>query len=94
MRKFLIKAVAFVVLFFLLDKLAYFILNRAPKYAYDPRLELIMEGKINSDIIIAGSSRGAKGIIAKQIEDSTGYTAYNLCFNATDVVYHEFIVRS
>lgn len=94
MRRFLFKALLFTALFFLVDKLAFFLLDRTPKYAYDHRLEMVMEGEINKDIIIAGSSRGAKGIIAQMITDSTEYSAYNLCYNGTDVPFHEFIIRS
>lgn len=94
MRRFLFKVLAFVAIFFIVDKGAYFILNQAPQYAYDPRLEMILEGEMEKDIIIAGSSRGAKGIVAKMIEDSTGYSTYNLSYNGTDVAFHEFIIRS
>jgi hypothetical protein len=41
-----------------------------------------MDGKINKDIIFNGSSRGARDIIASQIERETGQTAYNLSYDA------------
>lgn len=94
MRKFLIKVLAFTLIFFLVDKLALLLLDKAPQYAYDPRLGMVMEGEMNKDIIIAGSSRGAKGVVAKMIEDSTGYSTYNLSYNGTDVAFHEFIIRA
>jgi len=57
-------------------------------------MELLINKKINKDIIIIGSSRGARDIIASQIENETGQTAYNLSYDASAIEFHEFILRT
>ncbi len=60
----------------------------------DKRLEYLVNGKINKEIIIAGASRGSRGIIAGQIEDETGFSLYNLCYPGSDVEFHNFVVET
>ena len=94
MVKYYFKILLFIIAFLLYDKLFLVIANRSAEVEVDRRLEHVIEGKIDKDIVIIGSSRGARGIIASQIEDETGYTTYNLCYPGSNVVFHEFILRT
>ena len=94
MKRFIVKLAVFCLIFFVFDKLFIPLKNYSPILESDNRLELLMDGKINKDIIIIGSSRGARDIIASQIERETGQTAYNLSYDVSALVFHEFILRS
>ena len=65
-----------------------------PNKEVDKRLQYVLEGKINKDVIIVGSSRGARNIIASDLEKNTGKTCYNLSFPGSDVTFHEFIIKT
>lgn len=94
MKKFLLTLFVFGVSFFLLEKAFYFFLWAAPKKEADKRLEMLITGKINKDIIILGSSRGARALLPLQLQDSIGWSAYNLSFPGSNVEFHEFVLRS
>lgn len=65
-----------------------------PNKEVDKRLEFVLNGKINKEIIIVGSSRGARNIIASDLEEITGKTTYNLSYPGSDVTFHEFVIRT
>ena len=67
--------------------------NSAPEREVDRRLEKIVTGNIKSDILIYGSSRGARSVIAKVFTDSLGISAYNLSFPGSDITFHEYLLR-
>lgn len=92
--KFALRLLFFAILFFILDKLFIVVANRSAETEVDKKLEHLVRGEINKDIIISGSSRGSRDIIAGQIEDSTGLTAYNLCYPGSNVEFHEFILTT
>lgn len=94
MKKFLIKLLVFGVVFFAADKLFYPLENISPTKEVDKRLEYLLQGKINQDILIFGSSRGARNIMAEEIEISTGLSAYNLSYPGSSIEFHEFLVRT
>lgn len=94
MKRFIKNIFIFSFCFFVLDKLFYPLLILSPKLEVDQRLEQIITGDLNKDIIIIGSSRGARNIIAKQIEDSLHRSCYNLSYPGSDVTFHEFILKS
>jgi hypothetical protein len=94
MKKLALKLVLFFVLFFLFDKAFIIIANKSAEAEVDKRLENLIKGKINKEIIVLGSSRGSRDIIAGQIEDSTGLSAYNLCYPGSDMEFHEFLLRT
>jgi len=79
--------------FFILDKGFLLVRNSAPDREVDRRLEMIVTGKIQSDVLIYGSSRGARSIIAKVFSDSLGISAYNLSFPGSNIIFHEFLLR-
>ncbi len=79
--------------FFILDKAFIFVRNSSPNREVDRRLEMIATGQIQSDVLIYGSSRGARSVIAKVFTDSLGLSAYNLSFPGSDITFHEFLLR-
>ena len=94
MKHFLYKILLFCLAFFVFEKLFYFVLFLAPTLENDKRLEMVINGEMNKDLIILGSSRGARSIIAGQIEDSLNISAYNLSYPGSDITFHEFMLRS
>lgn len=94
MKKFLFRGILFIVLFFIVEKGAYYFLNRAPKLEYDKRLEHVINGKVNKDLIIFGASKGASDIIAGQIEKETEFSCYNLSYPGSNIIFHSFILKS
>lgn len=94
MKKLVFRLFIFALCFFLLDKAFIPIRNSAPGREVDRRLEMIVTGKIHSDVLIFGSSRGARSVIAKVFTDSLGISAYNLSFPGSDVTFHEYLLRT
>lgn len=94
MFKFLKKILIFGIIFFIFDKVFLFFIYKSPSLEVDNRLEKIINGDLNKDLIVMGSSRGARNIIAKQIEDSLKIPAYNLSYPGSDIEFHEFLLRS
>lgn len=94
MKKFLIRVVLFGLVFFVLDKIFYIFLYTAPQLETDKRLELLLDGKINKEVIVMGSSRGAYNIIASQIEKETGKSAYNISYEGSNVQFHLFLLKT
>lgn len=94
MKRFLKNIIVFFIIFFVVEKSAFFLLDAAPKREYDTRLEQLINGTINKDLIVLGSSRGAGNILAEQLEQDTGLSSYNLSYQGTDIIFHEFILES
>ncbi len=93
MKKFIIRLMIFAACFFLLDKLFIFVRDASPALEVDRRLEMVLEGKINADILVYGSSRGARSVIAQRFIDSLNVSAYSLAFPGSDITFHEFVLR-
>lgn len=93
MKRFLLLCLVFFAIFFILDKALIFIRNTAPERELDKRLELIINGKINADVLVFGSSRGARDIIASEISDSLRTTAYNLSYPGSNIEFHEYLLQ-
>jgi hypothetical protein len=94
MRKFALKLLLFAAIFMVYDKLFILVARRSAEAEADKRLEYLVNGEINKDVIIAGSSMGSRDIIARQIEDSTGLSVYNLCYPGSTVEFHEFVINT
>ena len=94
MKPFLKNSLLFLFVFFILEKGFYYFLQQAPKLEYDTRLEQVVEGEMNKEIIVLGSSRGADNILAGEIEKATGLTTYNLSYPGSDVTFHAFILET
>ena len=56
MKSFLLKSFLFFVVFFALEKSLILLRNTAPERELDKRLEYVLNGKIDADIIVMGSS--------------------------------------
>jgi len=92
MKKFIITLLIFLTGFFLVDKLLIGLRNAAPNREADKRMEQLYKGDINQDIIILGSSRGARDIIASQIEDSLKISTRNFSFPGSGVEFHDYLL--
>jgi len=92
MKRFVINCILFFIIFFTLEKSLIILRNKLPGRELDKRLEYIITGKINSDIIVLGSSRGARGIVASQLADSFHTTAYNLSYPGSNIYFHEYLL--
>lgn len=93
MTKFLYKIVGFALLFFVLDKAFLLWEARLPALEYDQRLEQLIKGELQQDILVLGSSRGARGILANEMENLTGHTTYNLSYPGSDILFHKFLLE-
>jgi hypothetical protein len=94
MKKFALRLLLFAALFLIYDKLFILLEKRSAEAEVDKRLEYLVNGEINKEVIIAGSSMGSRDIIAGQIEDSTGLSVYNLCYPGSTVEFHEFVINT
>jgi hypothetical protein len=94
MKKFIYMLVLFTITFFVFDKIFFIFIYLSPNSTSDKRIEQIINGEINKECIIIGSSRGARNIIAKNIENVTGLSCYNLSYPGSNIEFHEFILRS
>jgi hypothetical protein len=94
MKKFIKKLLAFILIFLLFDRLFFLFLVLSPTLEKDDRLEKVLKGEMHNDIVVFGSSRGARNIIAGQIGDSLRLSVYNLSYPGSDVSFHEFLLRS
>ena len=57
MKKFAAKLLLFAVIFLIYDKLFIIVVNRSAETEVDKRLEYLVNGDINKDIIVIGSSK-------------------------------------
>ena len=93
MKGFLIKIVLFALLIFLVDKLFIIIRNKAPEFDFDRRLEMVIEGNVNKDIIILGSSRGQRNIDVQLLKDSLNTEkVFNLSYSGSTPEFQEFVL--
>jgi len=92
MKKFIINILIFFAGFFLVDKLLIVVRNTAPDREPDKRMEELYTGRANYDIVILGSSRGARDIIAAKIQDSLKLKTKNFSFPGSGVVFHDYIL--
>ncbi|UPT70590.1 MAG: hypothetical protein M0D53_16190 [Flavobacterium sp. JAD_PAG50586_2] len=93
MKLFLKRLLLFSLIFFIVDKAFILVRSRCNENEYDKRLELILNGAMNKDLLIFGSSRGARGVIASQIEDSLNVKCYNLSYIKSNIEFHEFLLK-
>jgi hypothetical protein len=94
MKQFLIRVLSFGVVFFIIDKLFFVFLFSAPNLEADKRLQFLLDGKINKEIVVMGSSRGAYNIVAGQLEKQTGRSAYNISYPGSNIEFHEFLLKT
>jgi hypothetical protein len=94
MGKILLKGFCFLILFVLCDRwLGYHISSGAIKRQLDHRLGRVLERKIQPQVIILGSSRAARDVIASEFEKASGLSTYNLGYPGSNIDFHEMLLR-
>lgn len=93
MYRFLKNVFLFGMTFFILDKLLLipFLIN--PLQVIDQRINLALQGKHDAEIVILGSSRGARNFLAGEIEDYTKKRTLNFSYPGSNIEFHEFLLR-
>lgn len=92
MKRFIIRLIIFFLFIFTIDKLFIPIRNQAADLEYDKRLENIIQGKINKDLIVIGSSRGARNISAGYIGTNLNMSSFNISYPGSNVLFHDFLL--
>lgn len=93
MKHFFQNTLLFLLLFFLVDKLFYWKIEALPEQELDKRLEWILEGKMNKDILIFGSSRAQHGLYSDAIQDSLKRTTFNLGYRGCNIDFQLFLLK-
>jgi len=93
MKKFILKLLIFCLLFVAVDRCLILLRNYVPQLEVDKRLEKVINKQIKSDILVFGSSRGARNILASQIADSLKQTAFNLSYPGGDIEFQNFVLK-
>lgn len=94
MKKFIKQILIFALIFFIIDKAAYLVLVKTSKLQSDKKLEKILEGGMDKELLVLGSSRGIGNLIGEQLEDETGLTTYNLSYRGSDINFQSYIFKS
>lgn len=94
MKRFLTTFLIFSLLFFLADKLWYWKIMSLPKTEHDKRLEWILNGKMNRDILVFGSSRAQHDLYSDAIQDSLGMSAFNLGYRGGAIDFQLFLLKT
>jgi len=94
MKLFFKNIIIFTVVFFVIEKASWFLLGFAPSNQNDKRLGELLNGEINKELIVLGSSRGAGNILVGQLEKETGLSSYNLSYQGSNVNFHEFVLKT
>ena len=92
--KFLQKVLLLLVICLIVDRLLIFFIDRKIEANFDWRMEKVMEGQVNADVLIIGSSRGARGIIASEISEKTERSAFNFCYPGSNLMFHQFLFNT
>lgn len=92
MKHFIVKILIFSIVFFAFDKLFILLRNRAPELEVDKRMEVLLQGKMDADLLIFGSSVGARGIIASTLSKELNIKAYNLSYPGSNIDFHEYLL--
>ncbi len=93
MKNFLIKIILFGLILFVLDKFFLVVRNKAPEFDNDRRLEYVLDGKVNKDLIVFGSSRANEDIATWLLEDALKLDSYNLCYGGSEIELQTFILK-
>ena len=88
MKKWVLHIVSFSLCFLFIDACYYFVLKRIPSKQPDKRLELLVTGQIQTDLLVLGSSRAYHNILAEDLEYLLKNKTFNLGFRGTNVSFH------
>jgi len=94
MRRFLLELLLFSAVLLVLDKGLILVrtYSPAPDMEVDRRLEWVLTNQLQADMLVFGSSRGARSVIAHMLSDSLGVRAYNLSYPGSDITFHTFLL--
>lgn len=89
MWKFYVKLGVFCLLFLLADRLAGEAMSAYSRLlAPDQRIGKVLAGEIDHELIVLGSSRAARNLVAEEIEAGAGLTSYNLGAPGSNIDFH------
>ena len=94
MKKFLFNILAFGICLLIVYRTLIFVRDTGPELEVDKRLEMIVKGEVQSDILIFGSSRGARSVVASQLSDSLNRSCYNLSYPGSDITFHKYLLSA
>lgn len=94
MKRFITKIFLYALAFFILEKSTYILLHKTPDREYDKRLEDVLKGQINKQLVVIGSSKGAGNVLAGQLENETGLTSYNLSYLGANIQFKAFMLKT
>jgi hypothetical protein len=94
MKQFLFKIGVFGLFFLIIDQCFYFVVQSLPTKQIDRRVEKLIQGNINAEVLVLGSSRAAHNILAEDIESLTKLKSFNLGFRGSNVSFHKFLLKN
>ena len=92
--KFLQKVLLLLIICLMVDRFLIFFIDRKIEANFDWRIEKVMDGEVNADVLVIGSSRGARGIIASEITENTHRSAFNFCYPGSNLLFHHFLLKT
>lgn len=91
--KFWFKILLFFTLIVVLDRVVGNLIQKyALEYHFDNRIELLLENKLDRDVLVIGSSRALNGIDPETIQNNTGLSCFNLAYSGSNVQFQETIL--
>lgn len=93
MKRFLKNIFLFGLIFFLVDKFFFIPMLVNPHQIIDQRIRYALEGKFDEEILILGSSRGARNLLAGKIEEGLKRRTLNFSYPGSNIEFHEFLLR-
>ena len=89
-KKILYKIIAFTLIIIMIDQgVGRFISHYAGMYKFDKRIGLLVDNKLDKEVIILGSSRALNGIDPQTIQKQTNLSCFNLAMSGSNVEFHE-----
>jgi hypothetical protein len=90
MKKIIINILIIAALFIIIDRLiSHFVYYVASKNIYDKRIGNILRNNLGrKDVLLFGSSRTARDLMANEIEKASGLTVYNLGYPGSNIDFH------
>jgi hypothetical protein len=92
-KYFLVKSGIFIFLLLVIDRsLGAMITRYAQKQAIDKRIGMILNAGIDADLLVLGSSRAARNVVASELGDLSSVSAFNLGFPGSNIDFHAEIL--
>lgn len=93
MKKYFIRLLIFLLLCFGLDWSLSFVLKQ-PSNHFDWRYGKVREKQMSTEILLIGSSRGARGLNADVIEAICGKSTFNFCYPGSSLPFHLYCLET